>query len=871
MICIYNKLKFIFSILIIFISTNSVNSQSLFNNVNFKGNRSHTFDVQSILIELKFDEPNKKVIGVVEHSINSLSTNLSKIELDIAENMKISGVWVDELMTSYDRNDGKLIIKFPKSKRYLQNFKLKIYYDVIPKKGMYFIQPDSLNPKQRRQIWTQGEAEDNHYWLPMYDYPNDRFTVEVKATVNIDQKVLSNGELISTKDNLDGTVTWQWKMDKPIPGYLIMLAIGDYLVTKDTVNNLPLEYWSYKDMPEKVQTTFKHTPDIINYFEKLTGVKFPWNKYAQVFIAEFMFGGMENTTATTLNDNSLVDSYGLIDNNPDGLIAHEAAHQWFGNLIINRSWGHLWLHESFATYLSSLFMGFKYSKDDLIMDMYNQRLGSINTDESQGRDPIVNGKGITPNIYGRGSRILWMLNTLIGEELFWKSINHFLKKHEYSLVETNDLKIAFEETTGENLDWFFNQWVYKAGFPEYSVSYNVKDDTLNLNVKQIQKQDSICGLFKMPVSIEIYSNDNWMSESEIGGAKLVNSNIGVTIDTIWVTTVDSTYKFKINSKPRFVIFDGGDLVMKKINFSRTQNELVAQMCYAPRFLDRLMAVKELEKKYPDTNSSQKNWMWTMTLDSIYKFEKNSYVKIAMIEAMKKSRSNVANNILISGLTDSNRDVRKSAVGVAERITDKKLLSSILRGMLNDSSYSLRASTLSLLSNYDTTGLSVYLLKMKGVKGRRGRFANAWLSAVSDGKFKQMINDVIDYTKHDYSDWTRANAYETIGKLDTINSKVIETLKLGILDKNTFVCDEALKTSKLLKNNELLNYIIELKKTADKDLFDRIEKIMYPVVKDSDVNNSVDNNSVNSKLNENKKKENKVIVKTVKKIQLKGKK
>ncbi|MFZ1572316.1 MAG: hypothetical protein WAT89_06220, partial [Candidatus Kapaibacterium sp.] len=207
MICIYNKLKFIFSILIIFISTNSVNSQSLFNNVNFKGNRSHTFDVQSILIELKFDEPNKKVIGVVEHSINSLSTNLSKIELDIAENMKISGVWVDELMTSYDRNDGKLIIKFPKSKRYLQNFKLKIYYDVIPKKGMYFIQPDSLNPKQRRQIWTQGEAEDNHYWLPMYDYPNDRFTVEVKATVNIDQKVLSNGELISTKDNLDGTVT----------------------------------------------------------------------------------------------------------------------------------------------------------------------------------------------------------------------------------------------------------------------------------------------------------------------------------------------------------------------------------------------------------------------------------------------------------------------------------------------------------------------------------------------------------------------------------------------------------------------------------------------------------------------------------------
>lgn len=801
-------------------------SQSLFNDVSYKGSRSHQFDVLHIFMDLKFDEANKKVSGMVEHTVKSLHPNLKEVRLDIAENMVISGVLADDIATGYERDKEHLTVKFAKPRKFGEQVRIKISYSVSPKKGMYFIQPDSNKPKQRYQIWTQGEAEDNHYWLPMYDFPNDLATTELKATVAKDYKVLSNGEFISTKENQDGTATWHYKMTKPHASYLIMIAIGDYLVTKSSAGSTPLEYWSYKDMPERVNTTFGRTPDVINYFEKLLDVKYPWNKYAQVFIAEFMYGGMENTTATTLNDNSLVDEFGFIDNNPDGLIAHEAAHQWFGDLVTNRYWGHLWLHESFATYLAARYMGYRYGNDELVMDMINQTQSAINNDLENGRDPIANGKGLTANIYGRGSRVLYMLNKILGEELFWKSINLFLTRHTNSLVESNDLKIAFEDATGENLDWFFRQWIYQAGMPEYTVSYAVTDNFLKLNVKQTQKQDSLTGLFKMPIVVEVYSSENSVVEQGTSTRTML-SVPKYSTDTIWVTKADSTYLLPITSKPQFVIFDAENIVMKKLNFKRTQDELLAQIRMAPRFSDRVMAVRELATIYPDTNSAQNGWLWTLSIDSLFATETNPFVRQEIVEAMQKARKSVLDKVVLLGLQDPNRNVRKSALDIANRVSDKNSLTNYLRPLLIDSSYSVKAKALGLLAKQDTTGLTGYLLQMKGVKGRRGRFSTAWLQAVASGNFRHLINDATDYTKPEYGDFTRVNAYETLAKLDTINNYSREAIKRGVLDKNNYVSEEALQTAKKYFDADMQEFINKTKANASKELLERIEKVFNP--------------------------------------------
>ncbi|MEZ4786065.1 MAG: M1 family metallopeptidase [Candidatus Kapaibacterium sp.] len=471
------------------------------------GARSHPFDLIHTALDVRLDFDNKVVSGTVTHRFRSLNPTLTEIKLDAAQTMTISSLTVDDLTAHFVLEGQSLQITLPKPLSYDQLFTLKIEYSVSPKKGIYFVKKEENEPDGRNQIWTQGEGEDHHFWIPMYDYPNDLATSEIRATIRSDWKLLSNGEFISAESNGDGTTTWHYRMTKPHAPYLMMLAASDYLVTRDTVRNIPLEYWSYPDMPDRVEPSFGRTPEIISYLEDLVGIPYPWNKYSQVMIDEFMYGGMENTTATTLNDFALVDKQGLIDYNPEGLIAHEAAHQWFGDLVTNRSWDHLWLHESFATYLAARWTEHSEGEEAYLAQIRGYVAGGINTDKELGRSPIAGGKGYTPNIYGRGAVVLHMLNKLVGEELFWKSIRLFLTRHAHAVVETNDLKLAFEDATGYNLNWFFDQWVYGAGMPVLEIKEDYDDGIYQLILKQKQERDTLTGYFKTVVPIEIFRKE----------------------------------------------------------------------------------------------------------------------------------------------------------------------------------------------------------------------------------------------------------------------------------------------------------------------------------------------------------------------------
>ncbi len=753
---------------------------------------SHGYDLLHVAIDVRFDLPKKLVIGSVEHSIHWLGGTSGALELHAAENMGFRSVMVDGAPARYRHTGETLAIYIPSSRKN-DTMSVRIEYTVSPAKGLYFIQPDSLMPLKRNQIWTQGEEEDNHFWVPIYDHPDDRTTTEIRATVPAGWKALSNGRLISGGPGTDsGTSVWHYRMEKPHSTYLIMLAAGEFMVTHDTVDGIPLEYWTYPEMPERVMPTFSRTPDAIRYLSTLLGVPYPWNKYSQITIADFMFGGMENTTATTLNDYVLVDERGLLDYNPDGVIAHEAAHMWYGDLITNRHWGHLWLHESYATYLAARYRGYRYGEDVFLEEMYDNGALGIQSQGVRGRNPLALGDNVTVNIYQRGSRVLHMLNRIVGEEAFWRANRIFLERHSYGLVETDDLKAAFNEATGSDLGWFFEQWIYKAGHPEYRVDKSWSKGTLSLRVRQAQNRDPMTGLFRMPVPLEFHMRG------------------GIVRDTIQVEKEDETFTFQLGEEPAYVIFDAGDAILKTVEFPRASDELVAQLM-ADRSIDRMLAVEELASadrtlKGPRGDQRRRS----LALLKLLEREPAPFVREAIVNKASMLDSLVMIDVIGRGLRDTSVTVRSAAVENSYLIASKSERARLLRPLLGDSSYAVVASVLGMLAVTDTSGLEPALRGMKGMRGRRDRLALEWLGAVLSGGYTSLADDVSDYTLPLYNTDTRVQAYYVLGKLDTITPKVRDAIVRGLRESSAIIRSTAAGAARSHLDAELRSMLERLR-------------------------------------------------------------
>jgi len=746
---------------LLLLSLSLSSAQSLWKDASWgRGSREHPFDVLHIAIDVRIDHPKGKIAGTVTHRLRSLSSALAEITLDCDELMTFTRVAVDGKSVKWRHAGGHLVIPMARTLGFDDTASITIDYSVVPTRGMYFRYADSSGRGEHDQVWTQGEDEDNHFWVPMYDNPNDKATSEVRATVKSGWKVLSNGVLVGTTPNRDGTATWHWRLDQPHAGYLIMIAAGDYLVTRDTVDGIPLEYWTYPESPDRVVPTFHNTPDILRYFNSLLGVRYPWPQYSQVMLDNFMYGGMENTTATTLNDYALVDWRGRVEYNPDGLIAHEAAHQWFGDLITNRSWDHLWLHESYATYLASRYTLYRYGVDAFTKEMYDAGQKGMQSDNVAGRNPVSGGQGFTSNVYDRGSRILHMLNTLVGEENFWRAHRLFLERHRHGLVETRDLQIAFEDATGQNLSWFFDEWITGAGYPVYKVAWsmNTGQDSLLLRVRQIQERDSLTGLFRMPVPVEVYLDGR------------------VVRDTLLVSAEDSTYSIAVDSRPRYVIFDAGDAILKDVDFVRTTDQLAAQLD-APRMIDRFLAVKAMT----DGIAPEELATRSQALARRFAVETAPQVREAIVQGTKSLAAAEADRIVSAGLVDTVVAVRRAAVDRAEMVRDVRLRAQLLRPLLRDTSISITARALRSLARIDTTDLLPTLRALRGVRGRRGYLAYAWLEAAAAIRSPELLEDVLLYTNRSFSPEIRARAFEALETMPGNSRATEQAILSGIVD------------------------------------------------------------------------------------------
>jgi aminopeptidase N len=641
--------------------------------------RSRTYDVLHYKLIVSFDESLKKVIGTTFVNCTPLAENLDSLVLDaVAMNVTSVSLSVGRPLR-FDNRSPELIVHLDRPYSAGDTLTVVIEYTCFPKKGLYFVQPDSGNPRRRHQIWTQGEDMDNRYWFPCYDYPNDKATSEVIATVRESYTVVSNGRLLSEKHDKNAkTRTFHWRQGKPHASYLIMLAAGEYTILEDSYRNIPLQYYVYKEDVKDAPRSFGCTPKAMKFFEEKIGYPYPWEKYAQIVVEDFMWGGMENTSAVTVNEAAIVDERAALDFSNDNVVAHELAHQWWGDVVTCRDWSQLWLNEGFATYFEDLFRAHELGTDELQYELFRSAEGIKLVDQSLGRKPIVNNDSYATNLYNRGAWVIHMLHNILGDRSFWRSLKYYIRRHEFGNVDTHELELAIEDATGQNLQWFFEQWVFKAGYPRLSIrtSWNDEERDLAVDIAQTQITDSLTGVFRMPLDIEC------------------TTSRGKQRTSIWLTQKHQVVHIPLDKKPLMVIVDKGQNVLKSLDFEKTREEFMYQLQHAADLADRIDAARELGHYAEDSTvaatlkaSALHDAFWGVRREATLALRDMSMsgVKDDLLD-IEKDRDSRVRNAAIRGLTGyRTADVSRFLESVADV----------------ESSYVVLASCIEVLADVDS--------------------------------------------------------------------------------------------------------------------------------------------------------------------------
>ncbi|HET6614157.1 MAG TPA: M1 family aminopeptidase [Kofleriaceae bacterium] len=544
-------------------------------------------DIHHIKIAIDLDFSSRSMRGVCALTLAPIADGLRHVVLD-AVDMTIDRVtWHgDELAFAHD--GAKLRIDLGRAADAGEVIVLDVSYHGTPRRGLYFIGPDEGYPEKAVQAWTQGQDEDSRYWFPCFDSPHEKATSEVIATVPAHFFALSNGTLIS--DTIAGERrTFHWRFDTPHSCYLVSLAAGELSEISDAWEDIAVTYYVSPGHEDRARRVCGRTPEMLALFSRLFGVRYPYEKYAQVFVADFIFGGMENTTATTITDGVLLDARAAIDFRAEveDLVSHELAHQWFGDLITCRSWSEGWLNEGFATYAEYLWREHAEGTDAAGLLLDEWAASYFHEDASRYRRTVANNTYDVPtdifdsHLYDKGGRILHMLRRILGDDGFFRSIEHYLGKHRTGSVETRDLARAVEEATGRVLDWFFDQWILRgAGHPELSVkmSWNADTGCAQVAVTQTQKIDATTSLFRLPATVRF----------RVGGRD-VDFDLELC-DEHHVAT------FPLAEEPSQAIFDPGKHILAKVETEKSVALWIGELLSATESLDRIDAARALGRR-----------------------------------------------------------------------------------------------------------------------------------------------------------------------------------------------------------------------------------------------------------------------------------
>ena len=649
-----------------------------------------TYDILHTKLELSFDWEKQHVLGKAHIDLTPIFYPINEIELDakqfIIHDVKL-GKNGKDLVYTYD--DFKL--KIALGKTYTKGEKLNIFVDytaqpnegprggsaaITSDKGLFFINPTLDIPNKPRQIWTQGETENNSKWFPTFDKPNERCTQEMYLTVEEGLETLSNGELVSSKRNGNGTKTDYWKMDKPHAPYLFMMMIGDFARVKDSWMGKDLEYMVYPEYESSAKDIFNHTPEMLTFFSDLLDYPYPWNKYSQVVAEDYVSGAMENTTGAIFGEFVQMTSRELIDNGNDQIVAHELFHHWFGNLVTCESWANLTLNEGFANYSEYLWYEHKYGKDAADAVRISEMEGYQYTVDHGGTHPLIHYSYedredmFDAHSYNKGGLVLHMLRNIVGDDAFFASLSKYLKDNEFTAVETAELRMAFEETTGLDLNWFFDQWYLDKGHPVMDVSYGYENGQVIIYTEQIQEVDSHRPIFILPLEAAIYAQD--------GSFTFHNVVVDARKDTI---VIDG-----INAMPLVTVLDGKSVLLGDINEERSTEELIGLLKYSPNHFDKRVALTQLR------NSSE-----LIALAPQLIKDKHQIIRNAGLDYLDGSRIDDVKKMILS---DKHSSTRAKALKVYHDKVGEASVAIAIKVLDTEQAYGPIKAALDILKAYD---------------------------------------------------------------------------------------------------------------------------------------------------------------------------
>lgn len=547
-------------------------------------------------LEVSFDWPKSQLLGNATLTCSPYFYETDSLILD-AKAMEISSVKLDGKPLKFKYNDSKFLrIKLDRVYAKDEEYTVSIKYIAKPEekelggssaiksdKGLYFINPTGEDPDQMPQIWTQGETEASSVWFPTIDRPNQKTTQEIYITVEEKYKTLSNGELVSSTNNEDGTRTDYWKQELPHVPYLFMMAVGEYKIVEDSYTRpdgteMAVNYYVEPEWEEHAQAIFGDTPEMIDFFSDLLGVDYPWDKYHQVVAREYVSGAMENTGAVVFGDFVYKTKRELIDDNDHSIIAHELFHHWFGDLVTCESWANLPLNESFANYSQYLWDEHHYGRDEADYNAEKEAEGYHQSAAQMGHHDMIwydydeKEDMFDGHSYNKGGRILHMLRYYLGDEAFFESLKYYLNENQYEPVEIHHLRLAFEKISGEDLNWFFDQWFFASYHPDLEVTQDLSvPNQVTLNIEQTQDLEK-APLYKLPLKVAIFENGKKTTHDIV-----INKNI-------------NEFTFKYEGELENIIIDEDRILLGSIDHDKPREWHIHQFYNAPLYKDREQAL-----------------------------------------------------------------------------------------------------------------------------------------------------------------------------------------------------------------------------------------------------------------------------------------
>ncbi len=718
--------------------------------------------VEHIFLDLSLDIPNQRCYGTCSIRLLPVRNGIDRLTLD-AVNLQIKSVQVDEVEQNFEYDGANLCIYLSQPTKIGLRLLIAINYCAEkPQRGIYFIQPDKHYPDKPTQVWTQGEDEDSRYWFPCFDYPGQLSTSEIRVCVPKPLIVISNGELIDTVEE-GKHHSYHWSQQQVHPTYLMTLAVGDFAEIRDEWHNKPVTYYVEKRRIADARRSMGKTPQMIEFLSEKYGYPYPFPKYAQVCVDDFIFGGMENTSTTLLTDRCLLDERAILDNrNTESLVVHELAHQWFGDLVVIKHWSHAWIKEGMASYSEVMWTEQEYGPQEAAYYRLSEARSYFNEDSSRYRRPMVTHvyreaiELYDRHIYEKGSCVYHMIRAELGDELFWPAIQTFVQDNAHRTVETIDLLRAIEKATGRNLAFLFDQYVFRGGHPDFKVAYSWDNDAnlAQVTVTQTQAKAESKDLFNLKIPIGFGYQENPQ----------------LTTFTVRVHDKEQSFYFPLTQKPDFISFDVGNNYLKTVTLEYPIPELKAQLEFDPHPISRIYAAEALAKKG--------GLEATQALSSALKNDSFWGVRVEAAKQLAEIQLDQAFDGLVVGLNDSSPFVRRAVIGALSQIKTHSSYKAVKGFVQNgDESYYVEAAACKTVGAIAAAHLEDKPHEDKVIKLLRSVLEEkaGWNEVVRCGaiaglaEFKASeaaLNLILEYTKIGIPQPLRLSAIRALGKVST---------------------------------------------------------------------------------------------------------